>query len=102
MARTKQIVNGFNNSQKFRFLVRQPDVANAIDFGMTITIQQMADQFATTTPRVAVWQALEKLALDRFLSQKSGRPLETGLVTRTRVYDHKMQSVELEVQVDLF
>jgi hypothetical protein len=51
---------------------------------------------------VAVWQALEKLALDRFLSQKSGRPLETGLVTRTRVYDHGMRSVELEVQIDLF
>ena len=75
--RTKTIVDGFKNSQKFRFIL----TANSgEEFGMTITVQQMSDLFATRDARVAVWTALERLAHDRYMAKSQGKPIPTGLV----------------------
>lgn len=88
--RTKTIVDGFKNSQKFRFIL----VANSgEEFGMTITVQQMTDQFATTAARVAVWTALERLAHDRYMAKREGKPLPTGLVRDAQSFR--------QVQIDL-
>lgn len=88
--RTKTIIDGFKNSQKFRFIL----MANSgEEFGMTITIKQMSDQFATRDARVAVWTALERLAHDRYMAKAYGKPLPTGLVKDVHGFR--------QVQVDL-
>lgn len=88
--RTKTIVDGFKNSQKFRFIL----VANSgEEFGMTITVKQMSDQFATRDARAAVWTALERLAHDRYMAKREGKPMPTGLVKDTHGFR--------QVQVDL-
>jgi len=75
--RTKTIIEGFKNSQKFRFILLADSGA---EFGMVITIQQMSDQFATREARVAVWNALIKLSHDRQMAQVCGHPVPTGIV----------------------
>ena len=88
--RTKTIIDGFKNSQKFRFIL----MANSgEEFGMTITIQQMSDLFATRDARVAVWTALERLAYDRSVAKVRKAPLPTGLVRATDGFR--------QVQIDL-
>lgn len=90
--RTKTIIDGFKNSQKFRFILMAESGA---EFGMCITVQQMSDQFATRDARVAVWDALMKLAIDRRIAQNSGEPMPTGLVRDASNYGFR------QVQVDL-
>ena len=90
--RTKAIINGFKNSQKFRFILK---AESGVEVGMTITIQQMSDQFATRDARVAVWTAMEKLAYDRNFAKRNGRELPTGLVRDASAEGFK------QVQVDL-
>lgn len=88
--RTKTIIDGFKNSQKFRFIL----MANSgEEVGMTITIQQLSDQFATRDARVAVWSALAKLSFDRQLAKSRGETLPTGLVRDAQGFR--------QVQVDL-
>jgi hypothetical protein len=88
--RTKQIIPGFNNTQKFRFIL----TANSgEDFGMTITIQQMLEQFATTNARVSVFSAMAKLAMDRIAAKAKGEPLPTGIVVAAQGFR--------QVQVDI-
>lgn len=88
--RTKTIIDGFKNSQKFRFIL----LANSgEEVGMTITIKQMSDQFATRDARVAVWTALEKLAYERGMAKVCHKPLPTGLVVGAQGFR--------QVQVDL-
>ena len=77
--RKKAIIPGFNNSQKFRFILSTGDFEQ--DVGMYITIQQMSDQFATTNSRVAVWTAMERLASQRQLAEVRCEPLPLGLST---------------------
>lgn len=88
--RTKTIIEGFKNSQKFRFILQSTDGA---EVGMVITIQQMSDLFATRDARVAVWTALEKLAYDRRMAKHLGEPVPTGLVRQVHGFR--------QVQVDL-
>ena len=88
--RTKQIIPGFNNSQKFRFILM---ATNGEEFGMTVTVQQMSDQFATTHARVAVWSAMAKLAMDRGAAKANNKPQPTGLVDAAQGFR--------QVQVDL-
>lgn len=76
--RTKQIVRGLANSQKFRFILTSKDGA---EVGMVITVQQMSDCFATSTARLAVWHALDQLMGLRTVDANMGRTLTTGLVT---------------------
>lgn len=89
--RTKTIIEGFNNSQKFRFILT---ATSGQEVGMTLTIKQMADQFATRDARVAVWSALAKLAVDRRMAEIRNEPLPTGLVRDAQGFH--------QVQVDLY
>lgn len=75
--RTKQIIEGLNNGQKFRFILMAND---GTEVGMTMTIQQMSDQFATAAARTAVWMAIQKLAFMRDRAKRSGELIPTGLV----------------------
>jgi hypothetical protein len=88
--RTKTIIDGFKNSQKFRFIL-SPIVGE--DVGMTITIQQMSDLFATRDARIAVWDALMKLASERRIAEMKGEPKPLGLVREAFGFK--------QVQVDL-
>jgi hypothetical protein len=88
--RTKTIIDGFKNSQKFRFILT---AQSGEDVGMVITIQQMSDTFATRDARVAVWIALERLALQRRMAKAKGEQMPTGLVTDAQGFR--------QVQVDL-
>ncbi|MEY4331964.1 MAG: hypothetical protein RLZZ196_702 [Bacteroidota bacterium] len=88
--RTRAIVDGFKNSQKFRFIL----TANSgEDVGMVITVKQMSDTFVTQDARIAVWTALERLASQRRLAQHRSETLPTGLVTDAQGFR--------QVQVDL-
>lgn len=88
--RTKTIVEGFKNSQKFRFILT---AQSGEDVGMVISIQQMSDTFATSDARAAVWNALIKLSHLRYVAKKEKGTLPTGLVTDARGFR--------QVQVDL-
>jgi hypothetical protein len=76
--RTKTIIDGFKNSQRFRFILMAD---GGEEVGMTITIQQMSDQFATRNARMSIWNALSKLAIDRRQAEIRGETKPTGLVT---------------------
>ena len=90
--RTKTIVEGFKNSQKFRFILT---AQSGEDVGMVITIQQMSDCFATRDARIAVWEALMKLHTDRQFAKRVGdKNLPTGIVTQAPGFR--------QVQVDLY
>ena len=91
--RTKTIIDGFKNSQKFRFILKSTDGA---EVGMTITIQQMSDLFATRNARITVWDALTHLSYDRRRAEMAGEPKPTGLVRGASNYGFE------QVQVDLF
>ena len=88
--RTKTIVEGFKNSQKFRFILTAQSGENV---GMVITVQQMSDTFATGDARAAVWNALIKLNHLRYMAKKDNKTLPNGLVTDARGFR--------QVQVDL-
>jgi hypothetical protein len=88
--RTKTIIEGFKNSQKFRFILT---AQSGEDVGMVITVKQMSDNFATRDARVAIWIALEKLSFQRRMAQHRGETLPTSLVTDAQGFR--------QVQVDL-
>jgi hypothetical protein len=88
--RTKTIIDGFKNSQKFRFILT---AQSGEDVGMVITVKQMSDNFATRDARVAIWIALEKLSFQRRMAQHRGETLPTSLVTDAQGFR--------QVQVDL-
>jgi hypothetical protein len=90
--RTKTIIDGFKNSQKFRFILMANDGA---EIGMVITIQQMSDNFATRNARVAIWDALLRLSYDRRTAEVNCKPQPTGLVLGATNYGFR------QVQVDL-
>jgi hypothetical protein len=79
--RTKTIIDGFKNSQKFRVII------NGII--LYTTVKEMAfDMFGQTDQRVAVWEAMMKLAMMRRVEKI--QPI--GLACDVRGY---------QVQVDL-
>lgn len=88
--RRKTIVEGFKNSQKFRFILTAQSGEHV---GMVISIQQMSDTFATADARAAVWNALIKLSHSRYMAKKYNETLPTGIVTDSRGFR--------QVQVDL-
>jgi hypothetical protein len=88
--RTKTIIEGFKNSQKFRFILTAQSGENV---GMVITVKQMSDNFATRDARVAIWIALERLSFQRRMAQHRGETLPTSLVTDAQGFR--------QVQVDL-
>jgi hypothetical protein len=88
--RTKTIIEGFNNSQKFRVIFKGDGSEN--DIGMYMTIKQMTEQFATVTARTVCWEALLKLAHMRYMEKKNGGLVPTGLGCTIR---------NKQIQVDL-
>ena len=88
--RSKAIIDGLKNSQKFRFILT---AQSGEDVGMVITVRQMSDDFATRDARVAIWTALELLASQRRVARHLGETLPTGLVTDAQGFR--------QVQIDL-
>ena len=80
--RTRTIVNGLKNSQKFRVIFKGDGSEN--DIGMYMTIQQMTEMFATVNSRVLCWDAMLQLCRMRFFAQKDGAPVPSGLGTTIR------------------
>ena len=71
--RTKTIIDGLKNSQKFRVIFKGDGSEN--DIGMYMTIQQMTEMFATVNSRVLCWDALLQLGRMRLFAQKDGKPV---------------------------
>lgn len=88
--RAKTIVEGFRNSQRFRYIITVPGTKTSV--GMYITVKQMSEDFATTAARAAVWTTINHLAYLRRQAQRTGEPVPTGIVRREQ---------DLDVQVDL-
>jgi hypothetical protein len=80
--RTKAIIQGLKNSQKFRVIFKGDGSEN--DIGMYMTIQQMTEMFATTNARVLCWDAMEMLAAERYLAKAHRKEIPTGLGTTIR------------------
>jgi hypothetical protein len=80
--RKKAIIQGLKNSQKVRVIV------NGVGFYTTV---QGATEMPFTDQRVAVWNALEVL----------GREKVQGFGGQTKVYDEKMNVVNIDFQVNL-
>jgi len=75
--RTKTIIEGFKNSQKFRVIFKGDGSEN--DIGLYMTVQQMTEMFATTTARATCWEALLKLAHMRDAEKRGGGIQPIGL-----------------------
>ena len=80
--RAKRIIEGLNNSQKIRVIV------NGV--GFYTTVQGMTGM-CFTSQRVAIWQALERIAREKI----------AGFASSTTFYNDKMQQERIEFQVDL-
>jgi hypothetical protein len=80
--RTKTIIDGFKNSQKFRVIFKGDGSEN--DIGMYLTIKQMTEQFATVNARVTCWEAMIKLAHMRYNAKAHNELIPTGLGTTIR------------------
>jgi hypothetical protein len=80
--RTKNIVDGLKNSQKFRVIFKGDGSEN--DIGFYMTIKQMSEQFATTNARSLCWEAVETLVAERFLARAHRKDIPTGLGTTIR------------------
>lgn len=81
--RTKQLIWGLNNTQKFRAIV------NGVGFIMNV--KDIENKFVFTSQRVAVWMALETCARENVI----------GFGKTYTSYDDKMNPITVDVQVDL-
>ena len=75
--RTKTIIDGLKNSQKFRVIFKGDGSEN--DIGMYLTIKQMTEQFATVNARTLCWEALLKLSYMRYIAKKDNAVIPVGL-----------------------
>ena len=75
--RTKTVIEGFKNSQKFRVIFKGDGSEN--DIGMYMTVKQMTEQFATVNARATCWDALLQLANMRYLAKVDGKLVPSGL-----------------------
>ena len=80
--RTKTIIEGFKNSQKFRVIFKGDGSEN--DVGFYMTIQQMTEQFATATHRALCWEAMIRLSYERRTAEATRKPIPAGLGTTIR------------------
>ena len=80
--RTKTVIEGLKNSQKFRVIFKGDGSENEI--GLYMTIKQMTEMFATTLARTLVWEALIELSYERRLAVATRNPVPTGLGTTIR------------------
>ena len=84
--RTKQWISGLNNNQRIRAIV------NGVGFITTVK-DALSGPFNTQTN--AMHSALMGLS---YAKQQDNA---TGIGRRFKVYDHKMQHIEYDIQVDL-
>jgi len=80
--RTKTVIDGLKNSQKFRVIFKGDGSEN--DIGMYMTVQQMTEQFATVNARVLCWDALIQLSYLRYEAKRKNELIPTGLGTTIR------------------
>lgn len=80
--RTKTIIQGFKNSQKFRVIFKGDGSEN--DIGFYMSIQQMTEQFATVMARSLCWEALIQLSYERRMADATRKPIPMGLGTTIR------------------
>jgi hypothetical protein len=80
--RTKQVIQGLNNSQKIRVIV------NGV--GFYTTVMGMTEMLFSEQ-RVAVWIALEQIAREKI----------QGVASRTWFYNDKMEKTSVDYQVDI-
>lgn len=80
--RTKTVIEGFKNSQKFRVIFKGDGSENEI--GLYMTINQMTEMFATILARMLVWEALLELSHIRHIAKMDKKPIPTGLGTTIR------------------
>jgi hypothetical protein len=85
--RTKVLYAGVKNSQKIRVMVD--------GFGMYMRVQDI-DNICTRSHRNAVTCAMASLAKDLFNGKKV-----SGFGSGVTVYNDKMESVRVDVQIDL-
>ena len=81
--RTKQIIEGLNNTQKVRVILD--------GVGFYMQVKDLLDAFVFTEQRVAIWTTIERCVRERV----------KGLAISTSFYDNKMQRKEIQIQVDL-
>ena len=84
--RTKQVVAGLKNTQKIRVMVD--------GFGMYMKVKDV-ENICTTNQRTAVLVALQ------YISEDNKNSKITGYGKNFTVYNGKMESVTVDVQVDL-
>jgi hypothetical protein len=75
--RTKTVIDGFKNSQKFRIIFKGDGSEN--DIGFYLTVKQMTEQFATANARTLCWDAMLKLSYLRYEANRKNEPIPTGL-----------------------
>jgi hypothetical protein len=75
--RTKTVIDGFKNSQKFRVIFKGDGSENEI--GLYLTVKQMPEMFATTMSRTLCWEAMEMLARMRREEKRAGGIMPVGL-----------------------
>jgi hypothetical protein len=80
--RTKTIIDGLKNSQKFRVIFKGDGSEN--DIGMYMTVKQMSEQFATVNARATCWDALIQLSYLRYEAKRKNELIPTGLGTTIR------------------
>ena len=80
--RTKVIIDGLNNTQKFRAVI------NGVFIGDCQVKDLMGNRFPQREQRIAVWNSLMQVAM----SIRHGKPI-TGFATRT--------NDGIDIQVDL-
>ena len=80
--RTKTVIEGFKNSQKFRVIFKGDGSEN--DIGMYMTIKQMTEQFATVNARSLAWEVLIQLSNMRQEAQKYNELVPSGIGTTIR------------------
>lgn len=80
--RTKTIIDGFKNSQKFRIIFKGDGSEN--DVGFYMTIQQMTTQFATGNARALCWDVLIQLSYLRYEAKRKGDAIPSGMGTTIR------------------
>jgi hypothetical protein len=89
--RTKQIIEGLNNTQKFRAVI------NGVIIGDCQVKDLQANRFQQREQRIAVWQALEMIAS----SHRVGSTLVDSYGRSYEFYDGKMNKTMIDIQVNL-
>lgn len=90
--RKAQMVPGLNNKQVIRFICN--------GFPMYTTVQGIHN-IGSTKYRVAVWQTVEKLALDRAMAKQRQTDMPSGLGWTVSVRNERSELEDIQVQVDI-